>query len=56
MVVKDPDLLGELGVPEPLVRALPVRGVAPGVTEDGPVPELPEAVRELHVRFHHGRG
>lgn len=48
--------LAELGVPAPPVRTLPVREVAPGVTVDGPVPELVEQVRELHIRFHRGRG
>lgn len=48
--------LSELRVPAPPVRTLPVREVAPGVVVDGPVPELMESVRELHVRFHRGRG
>ncbi|MBC9727948.1 nucleoside deaminase [Streptomyces sp. TRM68367] len=46
--------LAELGVPQPPVRTLPVHEVAPGVAVDGPVPELAEQVRALHVRFHHG--
>ncbi|MEW2609995.1 nucleoside deaminase [Streptomyces sp. NPDC047880] len=48
--------LAELGVPAPLVRPLPVHEVAPAVIVDGPVPELVDRVRELHIRFHHGRG
>ncbi|EOR71170.1 nucleoside deaminase [Thermobifida fusca] len=44
--------LAELGVPAPPVRALPIREVVPGVTVEGPVPELAEQVRELHRRFH----
>ncbi|MFD7459959.1 MULTISPECIES: nucleoside deaminase [unclassified Streptomyces] len=44
--------LAELGVPGAPVRALPVQEVAPGVTVDGPVPELADAVRRLHHRFH----
>ncbi|GHE53111.1 nucleoside deaminase [Streptomyces capitiformicae] len=44
--------LGELEVPEPPVRTLPVQEVAPGVTVEGPVPELVEEVRALHHRFH----
>ncbi|GAA3706731.1 nucleoside deaminase [Nonomuraea antimicrobica] len=44
--------LAELGVPAPPVRTLPVNDVAPGVTVEGPVPELAEEVRELHRRFH----
>jgi len=48
--------LAELGVPAPPVRPLPVREVAPGVTVEGPVPELTERVRELHRRFHRAAG
>ncbi|KUL47067.1 nucleoside deaminase [Streptomyces regalis] len=44
--------LGELGVPAPPVRTLPVQDVAPGVVVDGPVPELTDDVRALHFRFH----
>ena len=43
--------LAELGVPPSPVRALAVREVAPGLTVQGPVPELDEQVRELHRRF-----
>lgn len=43
--------LGELGVPAAPVRPLPVNEIAPGVTVEGPVPELAEEVRELHRRF-----
>ncbi|MFF9097973.1 nucleoside deaminase [Streptomyces sp. NPDC014776] len=46
--------LQELRVPAPPVRMLSVREVAPGVTVEGPVPELAEEVRALHVRFHQG--
>ncbi|MBO1335579.1 nucleoside deaminase [Streptomyces sp. VRA16 Mangrove soil] len=46
--------LQELGVPQAPVRALPVNDVAPGVTVEGPVPELVEDVRALHVRLHGG--
>ncbi|MDT0386584.1 nucleoside deaminase [Streptomyces dubilierae] len=48
--------LAELGVPAPPVRTLPVREIAPEVVVDGPVPELTERVRELHVRFQRERG
>ncbi|WP_406728877.1 nucleoside deaminase [Streptomyces sp. GD-15H] len=48
--------LAELGVPAPPVRPLPVSEIAPGVTVDGPVPELTEEIRELHRRFHGARG
>jgi tRNA(Arg) A34 adenosine deaminase TadA len=44
--------LTESGVPAPPVRTLPVHEVAPGVTVEGPVPELVGEVRELHRRFH----
>ncbi|WP_449351403.1 nucleoside deaminase [Streptomyces shaanxiensis] len=44
--------LGELGVPAPPVRTLPVEEIAPGVVVDGPVPEFTERVRQLHHRFH----
>ncbi|MEV0173666.1 nucleoside deaminase [Streptomyces sp. NPDC050803] len=48
--------LAELGVPEPPVRTLAVNDVAPGVVVEGPVPELAEEVRALHLRFHHRQG
>ncbi|MDX3452239.1 nucleoside deaminase [Streptomyces sp. ME02-8801-2C] len=44
--------LQELGVPAPPVRTLPVNEVAPGVTVEGPVPELTAQVHDLHRRFH----
>ncbi|MGW0841555.1 nucleoside deaminase [Streptomyces sp. NPDC002787] len=44
--------LVELGVPAPPVRTLPVQEIAPGVTVEGPVPELVGEVRALHRRFH----
>ncbi|MEU9733810.1 nucleoside deaminase [Streptomyces sp. NPDC048002] len=47
--------LAELGVPAAPVRALPVNDVAPGVTVEGPVPELTDQVHALHTRFHRGR-
>ncbi|MEU0075386.1 nucleoside deaminase [Streptomyces sp. NPDC006332] len=47
--------LGELGVPAPPVRPLPVNQVAPGVVVEGPVPELVPEVRELHRTFHGAR-
>ncbi|CAL9651712.1 tRNA-specific adenosine deaminase [Streptomyces sp. enrichment culture] len=48
--------LTELGLPTAPVRALPVQEIAPGVAVEGPVPELTEEIRALHVRFHTGRG
>ncbi|KXF83758.1 cytidine deaminase [Rhodococcus ruber Chol-4] len=44
--------LEELGVPPAPVRSLPIREVAPGVTVEGPVPELVDEVRALHRRCH----
>ncbi|MFE2119660.1 nucleoside deaminase [Rhodococcus aetherivorans] len=44
--------LEELGVPPAPVRALPIQEVAPGVTVEGPVPELLDEVRALHRRCH----
>ena len=41
-----------VGGPAPPVRTLPVNEVAPGVTVEGPVPELVEDVHALHRRFH----
>ncbi|GGZ00900.1 nucleoside deaminase [Streptomyces poonensis] len=41
----------EWGAPPPAVRTLPVGEIAPGVTVEGPVPELVEQVRALHHRF-----
>jgi tRNA(Arg) A34 adenosine deaminase TadA len=44
--------LGELGVPPPPVRTLPIREVAPGVPTAGPAAHLESRLRELHRRFH----
>lgn len=44
--------LGELGVPPAPVRPLPIQEVAPGVTVQGPAPELTDQIRALHRRFH----
>lgn len=38
------------GAPASPVAPLPVQSVAPGIPVEGPVPELQEAVRELHRR------
>jgi tRNA(Arg) A34 adenosine deaminase TadA len=46
--------LGELGVPPPPVNTLPIQAVVPGAVVEGPVPELSDHVRELHVRFYRG--
>ncbi|WP_199551228.1 nucleoside deaminase [Streptomyces sp. N35] len=47
--------LQELGVPQGPVAALPVHTVAPNVIVEGPVPELTEEIRALHVRLHTGK-
>ncbi|MEU3081716.1 nucleoside deaminase [Streptomyces albidoflavus] len=44
--------LTEWGVPAPPVAPLPVAAVAPGVTVEGPAPELTAQVRALHARLH----
>lgn len=44
--------LTELGVSPSPVRPLPIREVVPGVAVEGPIPELVEQVRELHLRRH----
>jgi tRNA(Arg) A34 adenosine deaminase TadA len=44
--------LGELDVPLPPVKTLPITAVAPAVPVDGPDAELAEKVRALHVRLH----
>lgn len=44
--------LAELGVPPAPVSALPIRAVAPGVTVEGPIPALADAVHDLHRRFY----
>lgn len=44
--------LEELGVPPAPVRPLPVQDVVPGAVVEGPVAELAEQVRALHVRAH----
>jgi tRNA(Arg) A34 adenosine deaminase TadA len=43
--------LGELGVPPPPVKTLPIQAVVPDAFVEGPVPELADEVRELHRRF-----
>lgn len=44
--------LGELGVPPPPVRPLPIRQIVPDAVVEGPVPELSAQMRRLHERFH----
>lgn len=47
--------LRELGAPQPPVRTLAIKDVAPGVTVDGPYSELSDDVHRLHLRLHTGR-
>ncbi|MDO3720554.1 nucleoside deaminase [Marinobacter sp. chi1] len=42
--------LAEMGVGAPPVRPLPIQEIAPGVTVEGPDPQLAERVRDLHRR------
>lgn len=44
--------LAEFGIPGARVRALSIHEIAPGLTVDGPAPELTEAIRALHRRAH----
>jgi tRNA(Arg) A34 adenosine deaminase TadA len=44
--------LGEMGVPLPPVKPMPIEEVVPGAVVDGPASELTEEIRELHRRFH----
>jgi tRNA(Arg) A34 adenosine deaminase TadA len=44
--------LAEFGVAPPPVRPFPASEIVPGVTVEGPVPELAEDMRVLHLRFH----
>ena len=46
--------LGELGVGPSPVAPLRITDVVPAAQVDGPVPELAERVRALHVRHHGG--
>jgi tRNA(Arg) A34 adenosine deaminase TadA len=44
--------LAELGAPPAPIRFLPIQEIVPGLTVEGPVPELAGEVRELHRRYH----
>jgi tRNA(Arg) A34 adenosine deaminase TadA len=44
--------LAEIGVAPPPVRPFPASEIAPGITVEGPVPELVGEVRTLHLRLH----
>ncbi|MGE4252075.1 MAG: nucleoside deaminase [Parvibaculaceae bacterium] len=45
--------LDEIGVAiPPPVRPFPAGEIAPGVTVEGPVPELAEEIRAMHLRLH----
>ena len=48
------DWLIELGAAAPPVRLLAVQEIAPHVTVQGPVAELAEQVRELHIQHQSG--
>jgi tRNA(Arg) A34 adenosine deaminase TadA len=42
----------EIGIRPSRVRNLPIQDVIRDTTVDGPVPELAEQVRQLHLQFH----
>lgn len=44
--------LQELGVPLPPVRTLAIQEIVPDAVVEGPVPELVDEVRQLHLRAH----
>ena len=44
--------LRDLGVPPPPVATLPIREILPDAVVEGPVEELADRVRRLHVRLH----
>jgi len=44
--------LSQLNVPESRVRPLPISEVIRDTVVDGPVADLAESVRQLHVKFH----
>lgn len=46
--------LGAMDVPPPPVATLPIEQIVPGITVDGPVPELAATMEALH-REYHGR-
>jgi len=46
------DWLSQLNVPESRVRPLPISEVIRDTVVDGPVADLAESVRQLHVKFH----
>jgi tRNA(Arg) A34 adenosine deaminase TadA len=47
--------LDDLGLAEPPVATLPIEQVVPGAVVEGPVDDLAERVRALHLRLH-GKG
>lgn len=44
--------LGDLGVPMPPVKTLPITDVVPGAVVDGPADALAGEIRDLHRRYH----
>ncbi len=47
--------LDEMGVPAPPVRPIAIQEIVPGISVQGPVPDLAVKVRDLHRRFHRAR-
>lgn len=43
--------LNDMHAPAPPVATLPINTVAPGLSVEGPIPELTEAIRKLHRQF-----
>lgn len=46
------DWSAELNAPASPVRSLPIQAIAPGVTVQGPVPELADEIHALQRRYH----
>lgn len=47
--------LTEFGVAPGPVRPIPIQDVVPGITVEGPVPDLAQPMRELHRRYYASR-
>lgn len=48
--------LDELGAGPRPVRSFPIQEIVPGITVEGPVPDLAEQVHDLHRQRHGARG